>query len=237
MKIAAIDNLDPWSFLADYVPAHETSPYSSNFEFFSIGDKNFLFNSGSFFTVLVLIAFTHITGIVLYSIAGLFPSIHLCRKVGMSTFNKERGKQIKYSLQKTFLEMYFDLFICLVLHVLGWVIEEGGFTAFVQTKTDIAITVLVIVMAILGLVFPAWCYFKVLNNFARLSDPKTREELSVILESSRTKNLQQVLYTFYFVIRRFLCALILVLLIHYPYLQCIIMLVLSLLNLTYVSSC
>lgn len=65
IKMAMIDILDPWPYLEPYVAVRETDPYNQNFEYLGIGDKNFLLNSGSFFTVLVAITVSHLIGIMI----------------------------------------------------------------------------------------------------------------------------------------------------------------------------
>lgn len=124
--------------------------------------------------------------------------------------------------------------MCLILHVYSWFLEKGGISSFFETFTDIVIQLIVIVMSIMGLIFPVWCYLAVTRNFSKLSEASTRERLMVLVEECRISSLPKALYTFFFVLRRFICGLNLVFLVSYPYFQAVVMIVLSFLNLNYI---
>lgn len=90
MLIAQFDLFDIWWALEDYIKVRATDPYNQHFEFFGIGDMNFLFNSGSFFPFILFFFLSQMMGAMAQLIARSYPRVKFCRKIGIWTLNPNK---------------------------------------------------------------------------------------------------------------------------------------------------
>ena len=179
------------------------------FEQMDIGDKNFIMNSGSYF-ILMSIMCVHLLGCFLINfMTARCPKIKTFRKLGMRVYYRSYTRSLMVGQFKLFLESYFDLSICGILGVFAF-IEFDSIDVFFQSRDDIACTVLTILYTFFVLIFPVYTYRRVKSNFKRLFTKKTQKWYGYIIEDVSTKSVDQSLYNVYFMLRRFMLAVVLI---------------------------
>lgn len=123
-SIGQIDIFDGKEYYQTIFEVKETTSLNSNFELFDIEGKNFLINSGSYFIFFgFVIVFNLIEGI-LNIFAKVFSKQRCCRKIGMKVWSKSQTLDIVNELFKLFIESYFDIAICIMLHNLSMVEKD-----------------------------------------------------------------------------------------------------------------
>jgi len=214
----------------------ETEPLNDNFELFDIGNKNFLFNSGSYFIIFIGILIFNIGLYIANMIARCFARKKCCRKVGMLVHSKSRCLGIINEIIKLFIESYFDISICVLLHTISFYEknEEGIQLISLMTEyaTDIVVLCLYSIHALLIPITPFVSFYLIRSNFANLDRPKIQARYEMLLEG-KSSDIYSALYTAYFMFRRLFSAAVLVILNAWPFFQCNALLVLSTLNMNY----
>lgn len=123
-------------------------------------------------------------------------------------------------MHKLFLEYYLDLYLALLLHLSGFVLDKGDkeFEELFFTKSiDQACTIMVIVLFVVGTIYPFWSHYAIRRDFKTLKPSRLAAKHSVLLEGSKIGTLSKALYTVYFLYRRMITCIVLVVLNAYPY--------------------
>jgi magnesium-transporting ATPase (P-type) len=201
-----------------------------------MGDKNFIYNSGSFVPFLLIqFVYTLVCWLLHYIATKNFQNKYW-RKIGVNLYDKNRGTTLFYAVQKLFLECFLDLYLALVLHLSGFILDTGdnGFIeSFFTDAGDIVCTVIVIVLMTVATVYPFLCHYIIKHNFKNLKSSRVAAKYRVILEGNKIGTLNKSLCTVYFLYRRLITATVLVVLSDYPYFQMVFLIFLSLGSLAY----
>lgn len=100
---------------------------------------------------------------------------YIFRELGVRTYDGSKITATLFAQQKLFLESYFDLYTCLLLHIYGFWLDsgpEGFLKSYFTNPYDASCFVLVIFMFVLATFFPYWSYQSVKKNFSELSKPE-----------------------------------------------------------------
>lgn len=152
---------------------------NESFEMMDIGNMNFLLNSGSFFIfVFMILCFNCIK-----KLAGLVAKCQAhrkwFRKLGIRVYSKSYAKDLKDELIRLFIESYYDIAMCVVLHNISMnLTDDNGVSlrsVYFTNATDSWITVLNLVFTIAVIITPFWCEIIIKKNEDKLGSNKFRE--------------------------------------------------------------
>lgn len=133
------------------------------------------------------------------------------------TYNPHLTKSMQYGVSKLFFESYLSLLIVLILNVLAFKLDDPNFGAFWQTTGDIINSFLVLIFFPVSILFPVWILVVLVQNYRNGTMADLKEKHEFLLEDSKTNNLGQSLYSFFFILRRFIMAVVLTLMTDWPY--------------------
>ena len=139
----------------------ETTPISQKFEFNGIGDKNFVNNSGSYLSMLIVLFFSTIVLFVLNKLATCLIQYSCARKIGVWAYKKCYYDSLEQQCCKLILESYFDVSICTFINLLAFMesrnLEE--FYLFFTTIDDAFCSTIVLIHIVLVIFLPMFCHY------------------------------------------------------------------------------
>ena len=116
---------------------------------------------------------------------------------------------------KLFLECYFDLVICTAMNITSFTRTKNfeEFKEFFDTMDDTFCSTLTILHAIFVVVFPLYSFYLIHSNQGKFE--KKEGLLEVLMEGVNPHSYHSSMYTFYFLVRRFLTGIGLVIFIDF----------------------
>jgi hypothetical protein len=193
-----------------------------------IMDKNFVMNSGSYFIIFTAILGFQLSKLLINLLARKLSKHKLARRIGVKVHEESYFKIVWDAGLKLFIECYFDLSMCVLLMVLSFV--EQQFDDLFATNDDAMASSLTFIYFVLILVVPVWGYIGINLNFKRLNTQKVKNTYGVFYADNRIDTRPRALYNIFFLLRRFVSVVVLVYGGFWPYMQCAVLLVLSLGN-------
>lgn len=196
-----------------------------------------MLNSGSYFVVFLGIIGYEILLWLLNQIARRYPESERARSIGIYSYKKSYWRTIKNAQIKLYLESYFDLAFCAVLGSLQIkeYLDQGLMGDYLSNFTN-CLEFGLTVFFTLGLVgFPLYFYIKLNTNFNILDTIMFQKSYASMIEGLQTNYKSQAFYNLFFMVRRLITVIVLVFAPHFPYLQSITLLLLSTVNLIYVT--
>jgi len=133
------------------------------------------------------------------------------------------------------MESYFELFIFTIVNVLAieGSFKAGDFKQFYSTPLEVVSTSLVGAYLLLFLIYPLFGAVLICTNAEKIKFGKVPYQLQPFLQGLKKDSLTCTLYNIWFLFRRALTAMILVMAQDHPYFQCCFLVILSLINITY----
>ena len=133
------------------------------------------------------------------------------------------------------MESYFDLCFGVAINLLAFfeLRTFGELEPFFGTPLDIACSVIVIIYALLLVLFPLYGFVAIWKNQGKLDKKEEYRTLEPFLEGLKLNHFHSSMYNVYFLLRRLISGFSLVMLHAYPYFQCSILMVLSVINFIY----
>ena len=212
----------------------ETAAIGEKWAFFGMDNSNFVMNSGSYFViqgglVVYMIVFFSLNRVCSWNAKNL-----TARKIGMFVYEDNYWTGLINGSIKLFLESYFDLVICTSINVTAFVRSKNllDFKEFFATRDDIICSTITITYSFMILFFPVYCY-KYIQSY-KGSFKKMDEIMEIIMEGVNPHNFNASMYTFYFLLRRLMTGVGLVVFVEYPFFQCASLLVFSTVNFIYI---
>jgi len=144
----------------------ETPPYTESIEAMGFETMNLMLNSGSFFVILVGVLVWMSIKFVINEICKRFYKHKRARDIGVWCYESSYSGQVKQGSYKLFLESYFDLTMCQILAICGFV-RAGSMLPFVQDFSNGLCTFLSVTFTILVPVFPFLAYYKLTHGDLR----------------------------------------------------------------------
>jgi len=188
-----MDILDGKTFYQEWFQFVPTEPLNDNYAMMDIEDKNFMYNSGSYFILIAIIVAFNIGQEILNKIATLMPKFKWCRRMGMLVYAENWKKDISDEVSKLFLESYFDIAMCALLALLAFTEKnehgEYEFFSFFGSGSDISCSLLSILHMFLIIYYPIKSYRLLINSFASFKIKKDatafKKEYKTLLEENR----------------------------------------------------
>ena len=165
-----------------------------------------------------------------------FSKYEKARLLGIYVYSKSYVNDFLHSSFKLFLESYFDIVICTMINLVSFKRSKNAidFAEFFGTWSDTACSTITIVYTFTILYMPVFVY-KLIRNYKDDLDNQN-ELLRIVMEGVNPHNYNATMYTFYFVVRRLLTGVILVVFHEYPFFQCSSLLIFSTVNFIYIVS-
>ena len=198
----------------------ETEAVNENFAFFQIPDRNFILNSGSYFVLQVILVAIHVGQITTNFSVKFLRRYKIARELGIYVYQDDHLKEIGMETLKLYLECYFDLVICSFINIDAFLeaeTKEELKKFFTQSNDDIFCSTLTIFYGVLVFTFPVFGYMLVRKYQGKFDDDETPEIVSVFMDGVRTDTYHGSMYNIYFLLRRFLTAVVLVWVRRYPF--------------------
>ena len=148
MAFAQMDLLGGGNIIANNLVFFPTEPVNGAFNFFGIGDKNMMNNSGSFFFALGGIIGYMILKAFLNWLATKCASYHLARLMGIWSYQERFLYNSAQNSIKLFIESYFDLVFAVGVNLLAFIIfsEDDRLQLLFSTPWDTINSILTIVI-------------------------------------------------------------------------------------------
>jgi hypothetical protein len=158
--------------------------------------------------------------------------------MGMWAYEDRYGQNVKTRSVKLFMESYFDLTFACSVNVLAFMEVRNlkGLEPFFGTPLDIACSVIVIIYACLLVFFPLYGLVTIWKNQGMLDKKEIYRSLQPFLEGLKLNRFHSSMYNVYFLLRRLASGFSLVMLNKYPYFQCSILMICSVINFIYTFS-
>jgi len=116
---ASLDLFEGESTYDQLMEFKETTPLNDKFLFFRMDTKIFLFNSGSYFHMQLLMTLSIVLKYILNKMCRLFPRWRIARYLGMKAYQEERG-QLRKGTLRLFMESYLDITMCVFLSLISF---------------------------------------------------------------------------------------------------------------------
>lgn len=151
---------------SEYLVFKETEQINDAFGFFGIGDKNMVYNSGSYFLIQIGLFVSVFFTFLLNSFARLCAKRHYARKIGMWAYEENYIVTFNQSTVKLFMESYFDLVICTTINLIALLQTKNikEFKTFFETPSDAICSTLSIIYSFLFIIYPLWGLIKINAN-------------------------------------------------------------------------
>ena len=201
----------------------DTSPLSQKFAINGIEDKNFINNSGSYLSMLILLFLLTILLFIINKIATCCFKYNIARRIGIWAYEKCYYDHLEQQCCKLILESYFDVSICSFINLLAFMESRNAmeFYEFFRTYDDIMCSIIVLVHILLVILLPIFCHYIQKNACGTVYDFEEEKSpwLPIIQEDIRQDNLVSSLYTVIFLYRRLVTSIVLVFLVKTPLFQ------------------
>jgi len=158
------------------------------------------------------------------------------RKAGMWAYEKSYNDLTIHSLLKLFLEAYFDITICCMIQLVAFGENDPNSTnSELFAGSNMISSVLAIVYLVFIITFPSYFGYKIVTNFTMLEDKRNKTKFRFMLQDSRIATKATSLYNIFFLARRFGTVIVLVFFEFWPFMQCVMLVVLSSVNFGYLA--
>ena len=124
-----------------------------------------MMNSGSYFIFFISFFVIKVCLFLINKIAVLQAHRPIFRKIGLKVYSNSYWNDLKFSLQKLYMEAYFDLTMCAFLGCLAFSVDQtegGGIGEFLGNYSDITNSLLTIVYLMMGLFFPFYGLYQII---------------------------------------------------------------------------
>jgi len=150
-----------------YIEMRETRSWTDKFDQFGIGDMNMLYNSGSFFIIIILYFVFSVTSNILNKLAIRYRKKKIMTNLGIYLEDKEfLGGCWKVFFTKLYLEGFFDMSFCITFGVIALIWnKDGSFAQFFTQPWDIFCSILTIFMAVTMSMFPLVSLYHLNKNY------------------------------------------------------------------------
>ena len=108
------------SFYEAYLTFKNTLPIGEKFDFFGIGDANFMMNSGSYFVIQAAILGYIIALWMVNKACVCGAKNKTVRQIGIFVHSKNYVHDFISASFKLFLESYFDIVICTMINLVAF---------------------------------------------------------------------------------------------------------------------
>lgn len=120
IKFAQMDIVGGEDIIANNLTFYPTEPVNAAFDFFGVGDKNMISNSGSYFFILAgIIGFSLFKAFVNW-LATKIASNHYVRLMGMWAYQDQFLFNCSKNTVKLFMEEYFGLVFAVSVNLLAF---------------------------------------------------------------------------------------------------------------------
>jgi hypothetical protein len=183
----------------------------------------------------VLIVMTVVVSIVLMMINKIsvkFANQYNARIVGMAVYYPSYWVLCKNGILKLILESFFDMVICSMINLSAFIRNKGEFKDFFMTGDNIFCSMVTLVHAFLLIFFLAYSCF-LIRSWNIDKQQEIEGLLSILMDGVNPHSYHSSMYIVYFMIRRLLTGIGLVVFVKYPIFQCLCLLLFSTINLCY----
>ena len=236
MQFAQMDVFDLADYYEMWFNFKETFPLNDNYELLGMDDMNFMINSGSYFGYAIIIIFSLFSGKIINFCAVKGSKYKIARQIGMKF---DENNTIKNSFENNatlLIESYFDLALSGFLNIYAISIAKNAkdLSEFFSTKDDVMNSSLAIIYCLMILFLPTVGFFLICKYQKEFSKRKALvNKFEIILGNTKINTLLRSLYTVFFLYRRFIIVMVLMWIDRFPFFQCSILMLLSILNLAY----
>lgn len=223
------------SMFAALFTFQRSDPINAEFGFFGFETLNFLLNSGSFFFAQIAIIMYIAAKKFLNRLALKNVDKQWARKLGPMVYSKDYSGDTKKGYIKLMMESQLLLSFCAVLNMvaLARASEEGTLGLHFSSVGDVISSISTIFYVLVLVLFPGWGFYSIIKNKDSLNTVSMRKKaFSVFTDNLRTGSLGQSLFNVFFLLRRVITVLILVL-ITWPYAQAQLLMITSTVSLIY----
>lgn len=139
------------------------------------------------------------------------------RVIGIWAYKTSYVNFFIINFNKLILESYFDISMCTLINVLAF-IESKDLSLFWSTTDDIICSLITIIHSFIIVILPFFSLYLVTSHWKKDVDPDQKLSLwlPIIKVDIRQDNYFASLSTVFFIFRRLLTVLVLILLVSYP---------------------
>jgi hypothetical protein len=197
-----------------------------------------MINSGSYFIIFGAILIFYLLKFIVNVVAIACSRFRRARIIGIWAFEQSYIGSIWDASLKLFIESFFDVSMCVWLSCLSFMElpPNSSFGVLFTNKSDSMSTSLTLIYLVLIILIPLWGYIGIIKNFKVLDREKTKVTYGIFYSDNKIDTRERALYNIYFLARRFISVIILVFGGFWPYMQCVFLIVLSLMNCAYLIS-
>lgn len=236
MQFAQVDIFDGselYSMIFDFLP---TNPLNDNFDLLGISTSTFLLNSGSYFVFFWGIIGQFCLIAVFNKICTYFPTNRRFRNLGV--FLRTQEFNLPAALTKLVLETYIDMVLASFLMIFSFLEDYRGeflFSLHFSTFADgLNSTIgMIYIFVVLGLLFAVRSKSKQIHQQRLINQKKAGEVAWVFFDGIRLDTLDRASYNYFYLMRRFITAFVLIGMEKSPFFQCVFLLALSTINICY----
>ena len=133
------------------------------------------------------------------------------------------------------MESYFDLVICTMINILALYQTKNNqeFKSFFETPLDATCSTMALIYSFLFFAYPIWGAVKIVMNQGKLGQKKIKDELGPLLDGIKLDHFHTSMYNIYFLVRRLLTGIGLVVLRYHPFFQSYFLMIFSWINFMY----
>ena len=214
---ANMDIFNGEGFYDEHMVFKETEPIGEKWAFFKYDNMNFMLNSGSYFVILLGIFAYEFALYCINKVCTWFPKKPLARKIGVSVYKDSYIGSSVDSTLKLFLESYFDGVICTSINITAFIKTKNNdeLLEFFTGRDNLICSIITITHVFFVLFFPIYSNYLIKNNQGNFK--KMDGLLAILLEGENPYNYYASMNTFYFLLRRFLTGIGLVIFVDWPY--------------------
>ena len=138
----------------------ETTPINDQFDFFGVGDKNFLNNSGSYGLILCGLTWSTFGYFCLNKLAAKGYRWKISRLVGFWAYRREYSALLSGAVYKLVLETYFDLVICSFINTQAFLDSKNieDFKEFWNNFDDFICSSITVFHFFFVFILPLYCH-------------------------------------------------------------------------------
>ena len=213
----------------------ETEPINDQFDFFGVGDKNFLNNSGSYGLILCGLFWSTLGYFFLNEIMGYLYKYKVARLLGIWAYRREYSGLLEGAVYKLILETYFDLVICSFINVKAFsdAKDWDDFKEFWNNFDDFVCSAITVFHYVFVFYLPVFCH-KLMNDTwkeakynCRDFDKERSAWIRVMEANIRQDEYYSRMNTVMFLYRRLMSGMLLIVSRNYPYFQGVVLLMFS----------
>ena len=231
--LANMDIMDGEGYYEDHLTFKETKSIGVKWEFFGIENSNFILNSGSYFVIIVGIWLYDFAFFAINKLCVAFRKLPLARRVGSFVYRDNYCSSSWESMLKLFLECYFDVVICTLINVTAFIrsTDIDDFKEFFIGVENVICSIITILHVFFIIVYPVFSFLLIRENQGKFD--RMEGMIAILMEGVNPHSYHASMYLFYFLVRRLLTGIVLVIFVDFQYSQCMFLLVLSFANYCY----